>query len=115
MVAKQTLDLKKQTELFAYQAVHDQLTNLPNKRAFDEWYDIDFKEAHDLSTSLSPAIIDIDYFIAVNDTYSHIVGDQVIKTLAKILSELLPSCSQQVKLARWGGEEFTLLISANKD
>jgi diguanylate cyclase (GGDEF)-like protein len=115
LVAKQTLDLKKQTELFAYQAVHDQLTNLPNRRAFDEWCDIDFKEAHNHSTSLSIAIIDIDYFKAVNDTYSHIVGDQVIKALAQILAELLPSCAQQVKLARWGGEEFTLLISANKD
>lgn len=115
LVAKQTLDLKEQTALFAYQAIHDQLTGLPNRRAFDEWCDSDFKEAHNHSTSLSLAIIDIDYFKAVNDTYSHIVGDQVIKSLANILSELLPSCSQQVKLARWGGEEFTLLISANKD
>jgi diguanylate cyclase (GGDEF)-like protein len=115
LVAKQTLDLKKQTALFAYQAIHDQLTGLPNRRAFDEWCDSDFKDAHDNSTSLSIAIIDIDFFKAVNDTYSHIVGDQVIKTLANILLDLLPRCSQQVKLARWGGEEFTLLIFANKE
>jgi diguanylate cyclase (GGDEF)-like protein len=115
LVAKQTLDLKKQTALFAYQAVHDQLTGLPNRRAFDEWCDNDFKEAKEHSTSLSLAIIDIDHFKAVNDTYSHIVGDQVIKRLSTILSELLPHCSQQVKLARWGGEEFTLLMSANKE
>tara|TARA_R110001583_G_scaffold2068_2_gene15221 strand:- start:1216 stop:4179 length:2964 start_codon:yes stop_codon:yes gene_type:complete len=115
LVAKQTLDLKKQTTLFAYQAVHDQLTGLPNRRAFDEWCDNDFKEAKEHSTSLSLAIIDIDHFKAVNDTYSHIVGDQVIKRLSTILSELLPHCSQQVKLARWGGEEFTLLMSANKE
>jgi len=115
LVAKQTLDLKKQTALFAYQAIHDQLTGLPNRRAFDEWCDSDFKEAQEQSNPLSLAIIDIDYFKAVNDTYSHIVGDQVIKTLANILLELLPRCSQQVKLARWGGEEFTLLISANKE
>jgi diguanylate cyclase (GGDEF)-like protein len=115
LVTKQTLDLKKQTALFAYQAVHDQLTGLPNRRAFDEWCDNDFKEAKEHSTSLSLAIIDIDHFKAVNDTYSHIVGDQVIKRLSTILSELLPHCSQQVKLARWGGEEFTLLMSANKE
>jgi diguanylate cyclase (GGDEF)-like protein len=115
LVAKQTLDLKKQTALFAYQAVHDQLTGLPNRRAFDEWCDNDFKEAKEHSTSLSLAIIDIDHFKAVNDTYSHIVGDQVIKRLSSILSELLPYCTQQVKLARWGGEEFTLLMSANKE
>jgi diguanylate cyclase (GGDEF)-like protein len=114
LVAKQTIDLKKQTELFAYQAAHDQLTGLSNRRAFDEWCDNDFKEAQAHSTPLSLAIIDIDYFKAVNDSYSHIVGDLVIKTLATIILELLPSCSHQVKLARWGGEEFTLLIAANE-
>jgi diguanylate cyclase (GGDEF)-like protein len=114
LVAKQTLDLKKQTELFAYQAAHDQLTGLPNRRAFDEWCDNDFKGALTHSTPLSLAIIDIDYFKAVNDNYSHIVGDLVIKALATIILELLPSCAHQVKLARWGGEEFTLLISANE-
>ena len=115
LVAKQTIDLQEQTALFAYQAVHDQLTGLSNRRAFDEWCDNDFKEAQENSSPLSLAIIDIDYFKSVNDTYSHIVGDQVIKALAKILLELLPRCSQEVKLARWGGEEFTLLISANKE
>jgi len=115
LVARQILDLKKQTALFAYQAVHDQLTGLPNRRAFDEWCDCDFKTAQEHATPLSLAIIDIDHFKAVNDTYSHLVGDQAIKTLANILSELLPRCSQQVKLARWGGEEFTLLITANKE
>ncbi|WP_168427360.1 ligand-binding sensor domain-containing protein [Candidatus Colwellia aromaticivorans] len=115
LVAKQTLDFKKQATLFSYQAVHDQLTGLPNRRAFDEWCVSDFKEAQGHSTPLSLAIIDIDHFKIVNDTYSHIVGDQVIKAFATILLELLPSCSQQVKLARWGGEEFTLLICANKE
>ena len=114
LVAKQTVDLQEQTALFAYQAVHDQLTGLSNRRAFDEWCDNDFKEAQENSSSLSLAIIDIDHFKAVNDTYSHIIGDQVIKTFAKILLELIPCCSHQVKLARWGGEEFTLLISTDK-
>ena len=115
LVAKQTLDLKKQTELFAYQAIHDQLTGLPNRRAFDEWCDHDFKEAQIHSTPLSLAIIDIDYFKAVNDTYSHIIGDMVIKALATLILELLPRSAQQVKFARWGGEEFTLLISTNNE
>ena len=114
LVAKQTVDLKEQTALFAYQAVHDQLTGLPNRRAFDEWCDNDFKAAKKDSSPLTIAIIDIDHFKTVNDTYSHLVGDQVIKAFATILLELLPRCSQQVKLARWGGEEFTLLFSANK-
>ena len=115
LVAKQTLDLQKQTELFAFQAIHDQLTGLPNRRAFDEWCDNDFKEAKTHASPLSIAIIDIDHFKAVNDTYSHIIGDQVIKAFAKILLDLIPRSSHQVKLARWGGEEFTLLISTDKE
>lgn len=115
LVAKQTIDLQKQTALFAYQAIHDQLTGLPNRRAFDEWCDNDFKEAQESSNPLSLAIIDIDHFKAVNDTYSHIIGDQVIKAFAKILLEQIPNCSHQVKLARWGGEEFTLLIYSDKE
>lgn len=115
LVAKQTLDLKEQTALFSYQAVHDQLTGLPNRRAFDKWCDSDFKKAKEHSMPLSLAIIDIDHFKAVNDTYSHLIGDKAIKAIAEILLGLLPRFSQQVKLARWGGEEFTLLISANKE
>ncbi|MBL0711714.1 MAG: diguanylate cyclase [Colwellia sp.] len=114
LVAKQTLDLKKQTELFAYQAEHDQLTGLSNRRAFDKWCDNDFNSMKQENSCLSLAIIDIDHFKLVNDNYSHLVGDQVIQMFAQVLQQLLLECPYKVKLARWGGEEFTMLIYTDK-
>ena len=114
MIAQQTAELKRQAQSFAYQATHDQLTNLPNRRAFDGWCDHDFNQARLLGEELSLAIIDIDHFKRVNDNYSHMVGDLVIKKISDILLSQLSHSKVTVKLARWGGEEFTMLISANK-
>ena len=114
LVSQQTIELKKQTELFEYQANHDQLTGLFNRRAFDNWCNEDFIKAKVSSQPLTLAILDIDHFKSVNDQYSHIVGDQVIQRMAILLQKLTKECSYQAKLARWGGEEFTLLISSDK-
>jgi diguanylate cyclase (GGDEF)-like protein len=114
LVAQQTIELKQQTELFAYQANHDQLTGLFNRRAFDAWCNDDFEKAKLNNQPLTIAILDIDHFKDVNDKHSHIVGDQVIKIVANILQKLVLECSYQAKLARWGGEEFTILISSDK-
>ncbi|GAA6174065.1 diguanylate cyclase [Colwellia sp. KU-HH00111] len=109
-VHQQTIKLQKQTELFAYQANHDQLTGLFNRRAFDSWCNKDFKQAKSSKQAITIAILDIDHFKSVNDKYSHIVGDMIIKDVATILQKLVQECSYQAKLARWGGEEFTLLL-----
>ncbi len=115
LVAKQTIDLQKQAESFAYQATHDQLTGLPNRRAFDTWCDVDFKQAKETGNYLSLAVLDIDNFKRINDGYSHLVGDQVIKIVASLLKKLVEESQRGAKLARWGGEEFTLLIEGDKD
>ena len=114
LVAQQTIELKKKTELFAFQANHDQLTGLFNRRAFDAWCNDDYEKAKSNNQSLTIAIIDIDHFKKVNDEHSHIIGDEVIKRMASILQRLAEECSYQAKLARWGGEEFTILISSDK-
>ncbi len=115
LVAQQTIELKEQAELFSYQANHDQLTGLFNRRAFDAWCNNDFKEAKLDNNPLTIAILDIDHFKKVNDEYSHLIGDQVIKKIANILHQLIQNNSSQVKLARWGGEEFTLLINSDEE
>ncbi len=114
LVSQQTVELQKQTELFSYQANHDQLTGLFNRRAFDDWCNDDFERAKLNNQSLSIAILDIDHFKNVNDEYSHLIGDQVIKEIADILQELVQGSSYKAKLARWGGEEFTILICSGK-
>jgi diguanylate cyclase (GGDEF)-like protein len=113
LVAQQTVELQNQAELFSYQAKHDQLTGLFNRRAFDEWCNQDFRKAILDNKPLTIAILDIDHFKSVNDEYSHLIGDQVIKRIADILQELTQKSSTKIKLARWGGEEFTLLINHN--
>jgi diguanylate cyclase (GGDEF)-like protein len=115
LITKQTIELKQQAKLFAHQATHDQLTGLPNRRAFDNWCESDFSQAKSGEQELSLAIIDIDYFKRVNDNYSHIIGDKVIQTIAKILSQHFAQHKLDIKCARWGGEEFTLLIPTNKE
>jgi diguanylate cyclase (GGDEF)-like protein len=115
LVAQQTIELKKQAELFSYQANHDQLTGLFNRRAFDEWCNNDFEKAKIDNLPLTIAILDIDHFKNVNDEYSHLIGDQVIKKIATILQKLIQESSSQTKLARWGGEEFTILINNDQD
>jgi len=111
LVEQQTIELQKQSELFLYQANHDQLTGLFNRRAFDEWCYKDFEQARLTHKPITIAILDIDHFKSVNDQYSHLIGDQVIKKIADILQESINKNAPQVKLARWGGEEFTLLIN----
>jgi len=115
LVAQQTIELQKQAELFSYQANHDQLTGLFNRRAFDAWCNDDFAKAKINNQPLTIIILDIDHFKKVNDEYSHLIGDQVIKAIANILLKLIQENTCQTKLARWGGEEFTILMNTDEN
>lgn len=114
LVAQQTLELQKQAALFSYQATHDQLTGLFNRRAFDTWCNNDFVKAREANYPLTIIILDLDHFKKVNDEYSHLIGDKVIKVIAEILLKLIHDSSSEAKLARWGGEEFTILMNTDK-
>jgi diguanylate cyclase (GGDEF)-like protein len=106
-VESQTQDLQKQADAFAYQATHDQLTDMPNRRAFDSWLAKNFASIKTQNKPLAIAIMDIDHFKRINDGWSHIVGDKVICTIARILKT---NSEGEQEIARWGGEEFTLLF-----
>ncbi|MFT3967592.1 MAG: diguanylate cyclase [Sphingobium sp.] len=89
-------------------AERDPLTGLYNRRAF-------FEQAHaildDMRTQQSEgsvAILDIDHFKKVNDTYGHDTGDTVIKSVARVLLELAER--ERLVTARFGGEEFVILF-----
>jgi diguanylate cyclase len=82
----------------------DALTNVLNRRAFND--DIDAQ------IDLSPAgtcliLIDIDHFKNFNDTFGHQLGDLVLKTVAKRIQE---ACRDGIKLYRFGGEEFAIIV-----
>ena len=86
----------------------DQLTNLPNRRCFDDRMNMEWKKAIREKSQISILIIDIDKFKAVNDTYGHQHGDVVLQKVANILTESLKRPGDLA--SRWGGEEFIVLL-----
>ncbi|MGI2174386.1 sensor domain-containing diguanylate cyclase [Shewanella ulleungensis] len=85
----------------------DPLTNLYNRRSFNAFSEHEFSRAMRYFGSLSLMIIDIDLFKNVNDTYGHLVGDEVIKRVAAVCDEHIREADI---LARIGGEEFAILL-----
>jgi len=90
-----------------FEAKHDHLTKVPNRRYFNEKLEEEFYRAKRYNEPLSLAILDIDFFKKINDTYGHDAGDKVLKKLAEF-------CSTHIRksdfFARWGGEEFVFIF-----
>ena len=94
-------------ELVAEQAVTDELTGLPNKRAFQQAMRRESARAARFKHDLSLIILDVDNFKQVNDTYGHLQGDEVLRTIGKILAEESRGIDAP---ARYGGEEFVVAL-----
>ncbi len=89
------------------QALSDELTGLPNRRAFIDELDRVQAAMRRSTAPASIAVLDIDHFKQVNDTYGHAGGDVALKALADVLRETLRG---EDFLARIGGEEFALVL-----
>ena len=89
------------------QAREDPLTGLHNRRHFGERFEDEWGRSSRFRTPLSVALLDVDHFKRVNDTFSHAVGDEVLKVLARLLKENTRAVDT---VARFGGEEFVLLL-----
>lgn len=90
-------------------AMMDALTELPNRRAYDERIREEWIQATVGQYPLSIALLDIDYFKQYNDTYGHPAGDTLLKKISSIFSIHLKKALDFA--ARYGGEEFIFLIS----
>ena len=88
-------------------ATTDVLTGAWNRRHFEQVAATEIARAHRYKTPLSLLLFDIDHFKTVNDRYGHEVGDQVLIRLTQLVQDNLRTTDL---LARWGGEEFTVLI-----
>ncbi len=106
--AERQLDKQtRQIESYLSEARTDGLTGLSNRRAFDQKLDELFAAYRKGGRSFVVAIIDIDHFKKINDTYGHQGGDQVLQQVAaKLHSEL----EDAIMVARFGGEEFAILL-----
>ncbi|MFC3121924.1 GGDEF domain-containing protein [Agaribacter flavus] len=88
-------------------ALTDGLTKLPNRVAYEEKAINEINHAKQSNTPLCMAIIDIDHFKSINDKYGHSVGD---KTLQVIATQIKNNLANTDFVARWGGEEFVVLL-----
>nr|WP_321514268.1 GGDEF domain-containing protein [uncultured Pseudodesulfovibrio sp.] len=102
--------LQKILEKLSYQTDHDALTGLANRRAFDRILDIEIERSKRAKTPLSLAIFDLDNFKSVNDTYGHPKGDEVLTRFAE---HLQASTRRYDLAARFGGEEFALIMAGS--
>ncbi len=91
----------------AYQAGHDALTGLPNRRTGDPYLNTALERALSARTPLCVALLDIDHFKKINDAYGHEIGDEVLRRVGEALRD---SLGEQAFAARHGGEEFLLVL-----
>jgi diguanylate cyclase (GGDEF)-like protein len=89
------------------QATHDVLTRLFNRRYLDETLPRELHRSQRAKEPVSVAMIDVDHFKLLNDTYGHEAGDQVLETLGRLLREHLRFSDIA---CRFGGEEFIIVM-----
>jgi len=99
--------LKSKMALYRTESLKDPLTQIDNRRGFDKALAENITHAQVAGTSLCLIIADIDFFKKVNDTYGHLVGDNVIRMVAATLKN---SIKGKDLAARIGGEEFAILL-----
>ncbi|RUM08689.1 EAL domain-containing protein [Rhizobium chutanense] len=103
----------RKSELHARQlALHDVLTDLPNRALFAMRFDACLAETENSTERSAVALLDLDRFKAVNDTFGHAAGDELIRMAAERIRSLLRPADT---LARLGGDEFALLLRDIKD
>ena len=102
-------EVKKQNEQLEKISKIDELTQIYNRRAFEEIYTLQWHDAHNQKTTLGLMLIDVDYFKLYNDCYGHQEGDSALQALCRVLKETAKSNNGIA--ARYGGEEFIMLFN----
>jgi len=105
---KAQTELEKQNIELLRLSQYDGMTEIANRRYFDECIQIELKRAARNQVPISVVMIDIDHFKAYNDTYGHLQGDDCLKKVSTILKQQQNRPADFV--ARYGGEEFVLLL-----
>lgn len=107
MVMHDVTELRGMARKLSYQATHDDLTDLVNRREFERQMNDSLSEAGQAGVTHAMCYMDLDRFKVVNDTCGHFAGDALLKQLG---AELLPLIRDKDTFARLGGDEFGILF-----
>lgn len=101
-------DLRTANVIFRSISIHDDLTGVPNRRFFDRYLDISWRQSQKSAGAISLIMIDVDYFKKYNDFYGHQPGDVCLRQVAGALETCMDH--ESYVLARYGGEEFSAIL-----
>ncbi len=99
--------LEQRAETLSHLSVRDGLTGLFNRRHFEDALALELQRARSFGQTLCLAMLDIDHFKRINDGFSHVVGDAVLRAVSQVLQKELRASDVA---ARYGGEEFGLIL-----
>lgn len=108
-IVRDISDRKSQQEQLRYQALHDALTDLPNRFLFNDRLDQALEASRRSGVPLAIIILDLDRFKEINDTLGHFVGDMLLRDVAGRLRNTVRKCDT---VARLGGDEFAVILSS---
>jgi diguanylate cyclase (GGDEF)-like protein/PAS domain S-box-containing protein len=89
-------------------ALYDQLTELPNRRYINTFFESRIRELRELNIPFGVLMMDIDHFKKFNDEHGHDVGDEVLKMVSKTFRSVF---RKNDMIGRWGGEEFVAIVT----
>jgi diguanylate cyclase (GGDEF)-like protein len=107
ILARPLLRAFRWTEQQASEARIDSLTGLSNRRALEEVLAAEISRAHRFAHSLAVVLLDLDRFKEINDSFGHAAGDVMLRAVSRLLTSL---ARQGDTVARWGGEEFVVVL-----
>jgi diguanylate cyclase (GGDEF)-like protein len=110
LVDARTRRLAEANRLLTDLSYLDPLTDIANRRRFDELLPLEWKRALRAGQPISLIMVDVDGFKPFNDRFGHLVGDQCLRAVAQALADGLPRAGDSV--ARYGGEEFAVILPA---
>jgi|SRR5687767_10903666 len=108
LVRERTEQLEEANRRLEELSFLDGLTEIANRRQFEQILDLEWRRAVRSGAPLSLIIADIDHFKAFNDTYGHQAGDRCLRDVATLMDSIVQRAGDQV--ARYGGEEFAAML-----
>ncbi len=104
---------EKVNEKLKILSVIDGLTQIPNRRRFDEYLELEWKRHYRVKDNISVVLCDIDFFKLYNDNYGHQAGDDCLKKVARAIKNCATRATDLT--ARYGGEEFVIILPSTDE